>query len=280
MVRSLKIYLRSPDVIAALFVACVPLLYFLPAVRGRLVLSPDDGLILNLPLRAVAARILLDGHLPLWNPYIFSGMPLWATAQGGFLMPLNWFFLIFSPPVAMNLTVISTYALAGVGAYYYARTNKTPIGGALLTALIWQWSGFLVAHIGHTNIIQTAALLPCLLLAVDKYGATGRRAWAIGLAAFVALSIFAGHQQTFIYSLLLVVAYITFKAITDRARRRCLLQSLVMIAAGIGLAAAQILPTIELMHNSARAGVSGSYEFFTSLSLPPRLLSTFLAPYL
>src|SRR2546429_3147927 len=113
----------TPGRAAATAVALAPLVYFFPAVRGQLVLCPDDGWLTNLPLRMTVAREVLGAHLPLWNPYIFSGFPLLGAAQAGVLLPLNWGFLILSAPVAMNLAVLSTYALAGVGAYGFARRS-------------------------------------------------------------------------------------------------------------------------------------------------------------
>ena len=263
---------------AALLLALAPLVYFLPALTGRLVLCPDDGIIFNLPLRVATAQMIRDGYLPLWNPYIFSGMPLFGAAQAGVLMPLNWFFLVFSPQLAMNLSVLLTYALAGVGAFAFARRGGANLAGALVTALAWQWSGFLVAQLGHTNIIQTASLLPWLLWSIDNYAERGRRSRALLIAALVALQTFAGHQQTLVYALLLSSAYAVYMArVRAEASRRRYLYALLLIASGLALAAVQILPTLEMMRNSLRA--EASYEFFTSFSMPPVFLLTFLAPY-
>lgn len=268
---------KNRDVWAALLVALAPFLYFFPAVMGRLFLSPDDGAIFNVPLRVAAARIALEGHLPLWNPGLFSGMPLHAAAQAGLLFPLNWFYLAFNPPAATNLMMLSTYVVAALGAYFYARRGGSNIWGAVVTSLAFQWSGFLVAQVGHTNIVQVASLLPWLLWAVDGYGATGRRGRGVLLASVVALQAFAGHQQTLVFSLLLAAAYAVALARALRPARTWYLWSLLLLAAGMLLAAVQILPTYELMRNSVRANVS--YDFFSSFSLPPRFLPTFFAPY-
>src|SRR5688500_7907432 len=195
------------DAWAALLVALAPLAYFHQAVLGRFFLSPDDGVLFNIPLRMAAADIAREGHLPLWNPYIFGGMPLHGAAQGGLLFPLNWFYLAFPPPAATNLMMLSTYAVAALGAYLYARRSGWGIGGAVVTSLAFQWSGFLIAQIGHTNVVQVAALLPWLLWAVDGYGATGRRGRGLLVAAVACLQALAGHQQTLVYSLLLAAAY-------------------------------------------------------------------------
>jgi hypothetical protein len=268
----------TPDHVAATLVTLLPLVYFFPAVRGRLVISPDDGVIFNVPLRVAAAELVRAGHLPLWNPYLFGGMPLHGAAQAGLLFPLNWFYLVFSPPVATNLMMLSSYALAALGAYLYARRTGTTLAGALATGIVWQLSAFLVNQIGHTNILQTAAMLPWVLWAVDGYGMMGTRGRGLWLAALVALQAFTGHQQTFVYSMLLAAAYAVCMALAAKRTRTFYLRSLAFLAAGGLLAAVQILPTFELLRNSLRA--TATYDFFTSFSMPRRFVLTLVAPYL
>ena len=279
MIRSYRDRLLTPEGRAALFVAILPLVYFFPAMCGGIVLCPDDGLTQNLPLRAVAANMLGDGHFPLWSPYIFGGMPLFASAQAGVLFPLNWFFLFFPPGTAMNLAVLSAYSAAGLGAFFYARRIGGSILGALVTGLVWQCSGFMVAQIGHTNVIQLAALLPWLLWSIDGYGMTGVRSRGALVAIFVALLTFAGHPQTLVYSLLLCGVYTCVRALpqTDPPTKRFYWQALALLVLGLALAAVQIWPTLELLRHSVRN--EATYEFFSSFSLPPVFLLTFLAPF-
>ena len=154
----------NADRLAAALLTLAPLFYFFPAVRGQIILSPDDGVIFNVPLRVAAANIIRSGHLPLWNPYLFSGMPLHGAAQAGLLFPLNWFYLISSAPVATNLMMLSTYMLAALGAYLYARRAGASLTGAAATSLIWQFSAFMIEQVGHTNVLHTAAMLPWVLM--------------------------------------------------------------------------------------------------------------------
>jgi len=258
----------------------LPLVYFFPALRGALILCPDEGVIYNVPIRVLVAQILAGGNFPLWNPYIFSGMPLFASAQAGVLFPLNWFYLAFNPSLATNLMMLATYMLAALGAYLYARRSGSSIAGAAVTSLVWQGSGFLIGQIGHMNIVHTAALLPWLFWTIDGYAARGRRWSALLLAALVAAQTFAGHQQTLVYGLVLAAAYalVMSRSKQDRAVRRRYLYSVVFLVTGLLLAAVQILPTLELTRNSVRA--SATYDFFSSFSLPPRMLTLFFAPYL
>ena len=230
-------------------------------------------------MRVVVANMIRSGYVPLWNPYMFSGMPLFGAAQAGVLFPLNWFYLIFSSPVATNLMMLSTYMLAALGAYLYARRSGASIAGAAATSLVWQWSAFMIAKVGQTNVVQTAALLPWVLWAVDRYGMTGKRSHGVLLALIVAAQIFAGHQQTFAYSFLVAAAYAIVMARASTGReRRSYLESLVLLVGGVMIAAVQILPTTELLRNSLRA--TASYDFFSSFSMPPRFVLTFFAPFI
>ncbi|MFL6521223.1 MAG: hypothetical protein ACJ8NS_13455 [Chthoniobacterales bacterium] len=273
---SIRDRLRAPGAIVAIAVTLLPLLYFLPATRGHLIISPDDGVIQNIPFRVAVANQIHSGSVPFWNPLLFCGMPLLAAAQAGVLFPLNWFYLVFNPSTATNLMMLSAYMVAGLGAYFCARRSASSVAGAGLTSLVWQAGGFLVAQIGHTNIVHTAALLPWLFWAIDGYGQTANRRRGLVLAVIVALQCFAGHQQTFVYGLLVAAAYAGVMWRSSRAR--AYLEVLLLIGVGLALAAVQILPTLELLHRSLRS--AASYDFFSSFSMPRRCIGTFFAPYL
>ena len=263
--------------LAAAGVALAPMVYFLPAlIRGR-VLCPFDGLLQNVPFRVAAAQMVRSGYLPLWNPLIFSGMPLFATAQVGILYPLNWFYLPLSPTMATNLMVVSTYVVAGLGAYLYARQIGASAAGAAITALAWQFGGAAVGQISHINIVQTAAVLPWVLWSVERYARRGTFKRAALISIFIALQFFAGHQQAFVNSLLLTSAYLLAMALTNAELRRRYLTSFTFILTGLFLAAVQILPTYELLNRSERS--AATYEFFTSFSMPKRFILAFVAPY-
>ena len=268
----------TPDAIAAILIGLAPLLYFLPATLGYLVLAADDAVVFGMPLRVATAQMIRDGHLPLWNPYIFCGMPLFASAQGGTLFPLNWGFLLGNPNLAMNVSVLGTYAGAGVGAFLYARRSGANLTGAIVTALVWQLCGACIGQITHTNILQVYAVLPWILWSIDGYllQPTPRRAALISL--FVAIQIFAGHQQTLAYSLILAGVYALVQATAqDQPPWRARLLSIAFLAGGVLLGAIQLLPTAELLQASLRA--EATYDFFSSFSLPPVFLLTWFAPY-
>src|SRR5256885_6253321 len=260
----------SSDKASAIAVTLAPALYFLPALLQSKVLCPDDDLLQNVPFRVAAAHMMRSGYLPLWNPYIFSGMPLLATAQVGILYPLNWSYLFFSPATATNLMVISTYMVAALGAYLYARRIGASITGAAITSLVWQFSGATIGQISHINIAQTSAFVPWVLWSVDSYAAKGTFKRGAVISLVIAIQFFAGHQQTFVNSLLLLIAYVVVMAFANRELRRRYLATTGFVVTGLLLAAIQILPTFELLRRSERS--AATYEFFTSFSMPKRFI--------
>ena len=141
MTKNLYKAVRS-EKFATVLLCMAPLIYFLPATLGYIVLSPDDGVLINIPMRVTAARMILNGEFPLWDPYIFGGMPFFAATQGGVLFPTSFLFLIFPPGVAVNIAMLLAFAVAGVGAYMYARQAAATVWGAFVTGFIFQFSAY------------------------------------------------------------------------------------------------------------------------------------------
>src|SRR6185369_4323165 len=97
------------------------------------------------------------------------------------------------------------------------------------------------------------------------------------IAVLVAVQIFAGHQQTFAYTFLLLCAYSLVMSFGNKEFRQRYLFSIAFAIVGVFLGAVQIIPTFELLRWSVRS--TASYEFFTSFSMPLSFVTTLLAPY-
>jgi hypothetical protein len=266
-------------IMTALALTLLPLVYFYPAVMGKVLLAPGDGWSQNLPIRILIAEMIRNGHLPLWNPYIFCGMPLLASIQPGALYPATWLFAVFSPKTAMNLVVITTYHIALIGAYLYARRIGCNRFGSMIAGITFAFGGFMTAHLGHTNLIASGAWLPWILLALEELYLNLRWRWVALGALFIALLFFAGGPQVTFYALMVAGAYglfsLRFREEKER-RRRFLFGAAAMAACGALMAAIQVLPTRELTRQGERAALS--YDYFASYSLAPRQLFEMIFP--
>lgn len=257
------------------------LLYFAPALLHRQVLAPGDGKDYYYPVRVNLTQTLTSRHLPLWNPHIFGGLPAAADPQVGAFFPPTWLFFLFSPVVAMNLLVLSSYILAGAFTVLYAREVGLDEWGSYGAGLIFTLGGFMVVHLGHLTMITAAPYLPLLLYCLEKLR-TSVRIWSMAVGAMaVALSILSGHPQIPTYILMVAIPYLLFFGLIESppaGRLRYLLAGTLSLFTGLFLAMVQILPLREFGALSMRETIT--YEFFTSYSLPLSHLLLFLFPFL
>jgi hypothetical protein len=274
--------------ITALLLVLIPLCYFYPAVRGEVVLMMGDSWSYSVPMRMLLGRFIAQGIPPLWNPYVFAGMPLLAAIQPGVFYPPNWLFAILSPGVAINVVVITTYHLALIGSFLYARQLGFDVAAALVTGLTFTFGGFMISHLEQVNYIAAVAWLPWLLLMVEKvyrstsWGETWR--WVSLGAVVISLHVFAGLPQATMQIAMVCGSYFLFSLFVreDRSRewrdrRRFMIAIAIMALCGILLSAIQLLPAKELQAQGERSSIP--YESFAAFSMPPRRLLSFVIPY-
>ncbi len=263
---------------AALLV--LPLVWFYPAFTGSSSLAPGDGWFQNFGVRVLTGRLLDSGFLPLWNPYIFGGLPLLASTYPGALYPPNWLFALFSPGVAMKVVVITTYHLALLGTYLYLRRVGLSRLAALAGGLSFTFSGFMIAHLGHTSRIAAAAWLPWMMLAMEQLYQRISWRWVVIGSFFFALQFLAGEPQMLVYTALVAGAYVLFAMLFRPAtapRWQLLAAAATMIVCGTLLAAINWIPSRELVQQSGRAKLT--YEYFSAFSMPPRQVVSLIFPY-
>ncbi|MBN1660597.1 MAG: YfhO family protein [Anaerolineae bacterium] len=264
------------------------------ALSGR-VLAGIDVFAYFYPYRDYAAEALRAGRLPLWNPYLFMGAPLLANSQAAVLYPLHWPLIWLDAPGQVAWSIVLHVWLAGMGMYVLAR-RATHMGGAgaLVAAAIFALGGFLGAQVEHLNQLNASAWLPWLLLCVEV--AASHAAWpdsrdSVWIALLAAggvgaLVLLAGHTQAAYIVFFAAGAYALLRALrmdgTGGYDWRGALRGLGIVAlaavAGAAMAAAQLLPTVELSRLSVRSG-GLPYTEAASFSLKPGLLfKAFLPP--
>ena len=262
------------------------------------------------PLHAFSARTVQEGELPLWNPHLFSGMPHFANYQAGLLYPPNWIAYLLARPFTygtLELMALSHYLIASLGAYALARATlgagRVP---ALVAGIVFPYSGFLVAHLGHYSMLSAAVWVPWIWLGLAQAVRRASWLWAAATAGFVFLLATGGHQQTVLYALAASAAWwlfwmalrhlAAFRELRDglapgqrpsvaslwRALRPPLADALragLAVGSGLALAMPVLLPSLELARRSVRAGRL-TYEQATEFSLQPIMLVHFLLPKL
>jgi hypothetical protein len=238
---------------------------------------------LHYPLRSAYAQELRRLSLPLWTPYVMAGYPLLAEGQLGALYPPNLILHLLLPvPVALNVFILGHFLFAAVGAYAFARHLALRRTVAVFSGLVFALGGFFVAHLNHINIVACAAWMPWLFLLVDHLvvgDVPGRRVQHAALLGLgLGLEFLAGHAQIAVLTLVAVLAYALYLIWVTRPKLGVLFLLMLSLGLGVALAAAQLLPSYELMQLSGRSeGLDP--DFFASFSLHPLYLISLLWPF-
>ncbi|MER3397411.1 MAG: hypothetical protein C4316_02545 [Chloroflexota bacterium] len=246
-----------------------------------LVPSGYDLLTYFYPYRVAVTEALAQGRLPLWNPYIFGGAPLFANIQAAVLYPPNLVTLYLPPFSAFVALIFFHLWVAGLGMYLLGRLGLgLGVPAALLAALTYGLSGFLAQQLGHPNQTAASAWLPWVLLGTVRL-VRGGPSWLPLTALFIGLQLLAGHPQETYLTLVaagLLAAY-EARGLRFPAAGIRILGFGLAVALGFGLAAVQVLPSWELSRLSIR-GEGLSFREAVSFSLPPwELLRSLLPTY-
>lgn len=231
------------------------------------------------------ATSLRQGYIPFWTPYVCSGMPFMAVALDAFY-PINWISPLFVkggilPFAIVEILVIFHILLGGFFTYLYTKEIKLSNFGALISALTFMLSGFLITHSIHF-LVNTFAWLPLILLFIHKSLTSGKYIYSILGGVFFGISILAGFPQFTLHISYIIVLYILFYAIgVKRAEikqkgHNYIFTCLIVVLIGYGIAAIQYIPSYEYSKYTTRASIS--YEQSTFSSIPPLQLITLLIP--
>ncbi|MEP0844488.1 MAG: hypothetical protein HRF43_17455, partial [Phycisphaerae bacterium] len=252
----------GPHLLAGVVLSVVLLLYFGPtALRGQS-LAEGEGVTYYLPLREMVASAWKRGHWPAWNPYVYGGMPLLADCQAGVFYPPNLLYLLLPPVAAMNVILLAERILSAWGMVLLLRSQRASGPAALAGAGVFVFSGFMIAHLGHVSIINAAAWIPWICLAVCRWCTGGGRGWLVAGTLLWAVQFLAGHPQIVVYTAILVVMVLVLLAVHRRLHlKRGLAGLAVMAALAMALCAAQILPTLAMSAETGRS-LTPSYELF------------------
>ena len=207
------------------------------------------------PLAWFVARSLARGELPLWNPYIYCGIPIYANLTAQLFYPPTLALLVLSNWVGggrhllyfLELQIVLHALLGGCLAFKLLRRLRASAPAALVGATVYQLGAYFATQAQHLGAIDAAAWLPLAWLAVIELADRFRWRWLAALAAALALSFLAGSRPQprctiRFWALLLAVLLMVFRQTSWRMALWCLL-AFVWSAA---ISAVQLLPTMQL----------------------------------
>jgi len=263
-----------------------------PAVWGRFLLNQNsDQYKAGYGFREFAASTLrATGHFPLWDPYLFGGMPYIAAMHGDIFYPTFLLRMIMPTDVAMTWGFIIHIFLSGLFTYGFLRAIGYSFYGALIGGIAYMMSGQIASSVspGHDGKLFVSALFP-LALWMLYLGFRQGKNWSWGaFALIVGLCVLSPHPQLLQYTLLTAGAYSLFLAFASfdglklprNVAIRRLGVALLAVIVGLAIGAVQYLPVREYVKWSPRAGGFGDYGTATSYAWPPEeVLNAYLPQF-
>lgn len=282
-----RFYLKDSSVLLILFSLTVIFFHNVIFSWNNQVLS-DPGTDLRHQLfywRYFGFESIKNGEIPLWNPYIYSGMPFVAGMQSAIFYPLNWIYLILPIDIAINYSIILHVYLSGVFTFYLSKTLGVNRFGAMVSAIIFMFCAPQIFHIypGHLPNLCTMIWLPLVLLMLELAIKKVKVIYALLGGTAIAFQILAGHPQYLFYSSIAVSLYFVIRVGIEINEKRdcenglfCLALFLIMFGSGVFLAAVQLIPGIEMIKYSTRQDID--FDWVSVFSFPPENFITWLVP--
>ncbi|HEX8137153.1 MAG TPA: hypothetical protein VF544_06145 [Pyrinomonadaceae bacterium] len=244
--------------------------FFSPVLfSGDHLLAPGDGL--NYHVAAYYSPRVF------WDTMLLGGTPLFADPQIMMWYPPEMILCLI--PGSWNFFVVSAYVMASCFAYGYSYAVTGSRLGALVSGIVYGMSGFMMAHLGHTTIIHSAAWMPLIVWSFEMMRRRMSAGWFTLCCLAVTCCLLAGHSQIFFYSLALAGCYVLVMGWRAPVGRwRYYLLAALVVCLGLGLAAIQLIPTAELARLSLRAELR--FIDFVTFSIPRRQLLMLIYPVL
>lgn len=251
-------------------------LRFLPFLFGKTLVF-GDNFSLMMPGKIFTAEWLKQGVLPLWNPYVFSGMPWVADINQSVLYPSTLLFVIFSPAIALNLLLSSHAFIAYIGMYLLAKQWLKDYWWAMLAGGLWMFSTQVSGSMNNFSTLQSIVWLPLLAyFGLKLVKEPKNRIW---FAVVVALQFWGGYPQHVLYGIFLAVLLSAFTSFQVKNSDFIQWFKAWFISAILVLlvSAAAWLPFVEMLLNSTRMEQTTQQALVGSLN--PAMLVKFFLPY-
>ncbi|MGA2091376.1 MAG: hypothetical protein ABSH12_07975, partial [Endomicrobiales bacterium] len=192
------------------------------------------------PWKTVAAELLQKGEMPLWNPYVYCGMPFLANWQTAVFYPLSLPFYFFSFVTALKLFQTAHLLVAGIFAYLWSRSIGLHRWSSAGVMAVWVFNGYLItrleflSHCGVDVWLFAAMLFSCN---------------PVILAMTLSIAFFAGH-----YLIVVVAAVVFMYRLSQRSRAQRDSMTFWLLSGSVfaGIIACQMVPTVELMMHTER----------------------------
>jgi len=237
-----------------------------------------------------------EGTDPLWIPYVFSGMPGFASMAYG-ARSVNYiqqFLHMVGKVIFLNASVswiLVHYLLAGVGMFLLVRSLSLTHVASLFASITYMLSPYAIglAQTGHGSKLMAVSYIPLVFLLTQRLIQQPNLLNFGLMTAAVGTFLLTGHVQIVYYGFLVIGCYLIYTAIVEAKLGAALtvkrtISFVLALGLGFAISAFVYLSVEEYAQYSIRgggaAGVPGglNYDYATAYSLHPFEMLAFLIP--
>ena len=286
---------RHPVLLSLALLLVLLLIQFAPVMLGGKTFLPADAVTSKCYVPFVDDA--LSRHIyPLWNPYIFGGMPSFASLSrapyveffGATVHGVIWLVGKMIPLSPFTYIFINYFLLGGL-AFYLLRSKGLSAGSSLFASVALVFIPQIVAYsaFSHNTKLSTAALIPLIFLLAERVLNRRRIVDFALLGMVMGIQFLRAHVQICFYTQMMIWLYWGYwlvLGIKDKEPGKKLLGSTGLLAgavvAGVLISSVMYLSVWEYAHYSIRGGADSglSYGYATDWSFPPSEILTFFIP--
>jgi len=298
---------ETPVLIFLIFVLLI--VFFNKAFfEGKVFSSPD--IVAPMSLQTYLHEASQEGVFPLWIPYVFSGMPSFASLMTAGQRIYDFTNYLFNEVnYVLSKLLVNTdvgwavlfYFFFGVGIFLLLRRLGTGKFAAFFAAVatVFTMNIIIWIMVGHGTKIITISFFPYIFLFIIELFKKFRWSYLIGLTIAVHLMLEGSHIQMIFYTLFAVGIYFVYAIIMALIKKENLLPilrtAILLVVAGViafAMSSDKYMSILEYNKYSIRgsspivqtpgtkteSGVGLDYDYATSWSFSPAELTTFFVP--
>lgn len=249
------------------------LLHCLDLYKPYRILFSRDNFHNYLPIRAILHHRLQAGELPLWNPYLYMGIPYLADPVSGVLYPPHWLLALdYDYRMMTTLIVAAHYLLAQILMYGFLRSLKLPGLAAVGGAIVYVTCGYVSMETTAHQMLYAHAWLPGFAWALNAHLGGVRFGLPLAVAA-CSLMLYGGDPQSLVLALAASGPVVLWRWRGKPLRAVGTLAALTLFPFVLYLPV--LLPMLDFAAESARSSMQGLPQAIAWSFHPLRLLELF-----
>ena len=272
---------RRTDLLALGLLLLIATIFFADILLGINEFYMRDMTRYYYPTKQILREIVQHGEFPYWNRYFSAGQPIAANPEHEVFYPLTWLILLPSYDFGYRLEILIHIYIGLLGMYALLRSMEVRPPSAWMGALSFGLGGIYLSYINLLPILFCAAWLPLTCLFVRRFLLHRNIRDFAAAALFLGIQFLVAEPTTVMQTGVLIGMYALYRGWYSRPRVSKLITRVLWIAVisttGFLLGAAQILPAIDHVRDSARSRPF-DYDLVSAWSMPWPKFAEFIYP--